>query len=69
MVYRRFADVLDADWHFDNKCPHWPELGTVQIRFLIPDHGERICKECIRLGQRPGIDSMPDVISTSLKRE
>ena len=61
MVYRRREGGVDSEWHFNCDCPHWPALGSVQIRFLRPDQRDRICAECIRLEERSssGIRSNP----------
>jgi hypothetical protein len=50
MIYRRRAE--DSEWHFNSKCPHWPVLGCIEIEYLKPAEGERICAECIKLGLR-----------------
>jgi len=50
MVYRRCGE--DSEWHFDSQCPYWPVLGCIEVEYLKPQEGERICAECIKLGLR-----------------
>jgi hypothetical protein len=72
MLYRRRADALDSERHFHSDCPNWPELGSIQIQFLKPNWGDRICAECIKLEsnnfpqQKSGV-SVPRVTYTSSK--
>jgi hypothetical protein len=72
MVYRRRADALDSEWHFHSDCPNWPELGSIQIQFLKPNWGDRICAECIKLesnnfSQQRAVYPCPAFTSTSSK--
>ena len=71
MVYRRRADALDSEWHFHSDCPNSPELGSIQIQFLKPNWGDRICAECIKLESDnfPQQNPCPALAPPRLKRE
>jgi hypothetical protein len=48
-VYRKRKNSPNAQWHFNTKCPHWPEADFVQVRFVDLKTGERFCQECAKL--------------------
>jgi hypothetical protein len=47
--YRKHKSALHLEWHFHPQCPRWPETDYEQLRYFEPKHGERLCKECVRL--------------------
>lgn len=74
MVYRQRKGGLDPEWHFHSDCPHWPALGSIQVRFLKPDQDDRVCTDCIKLEsdifpRTTSVGSVQGVTSISRKRD
>jgi hypothetical protein len=54
-MYRRDKIVISAEWHFIERCPHWPKENFIETDSLDPNRGNRpnrcnhICRICIGL--------------------
>jgi hypothetical protein len=49
LVYRKRKGSLDLPWHFNTRCPHWPEADFVQVRYIEGKASERLCQDCTKL--------------------
>jgi len=46
-MYRRNKIVISSDWHFNERCPHWPEKDFIETESVDPTRGDHICVLCI----------------------
>ena len=51
LVYRKYKDSRDTEWHFHTRCSRWPETDYIQAHSLDLRENERLCPECVELGR------------------
>ncbi len=48
LIYRRYKDSLDQEWHFHTECSRWPEVNFIEVRY-VDVTSDRLCQECANL--------------------